>query len=438
MKEIYVRTKLVNGTYVYAPKGTENTYGTVLIDNDTLKYYDDENKKKKLKVNGAALIDNYTLISENGKLKVDATVINNQINEELLNKINKKLDKTAVVQETGNSTTNVMSQNAVRENFARLVDGKVPASQLPSYVDDVLEYVNKDAFPKSGETSKIYVDKSTNLTYRWSSNSNNYIMIGGGDLNIENGTGTGSLVQKRLKSDGVTWTTAKAYQGAGTALGGGTQAGRTEEEFNAYFWDSVNNVALNGGKGKNSSGEILDNAGLTYSKSYSFAFAANEDNKAIARGSAAFGRYNTTYNPGEFVCGDYADNNRDPRTVFAVGTGIDDSRRSTGFEVRTDGYCYSYGKSIATQEYVDNRTVTKQGTSYVVYINEANGKSTVMPYRFQKQSIVDAEYQLMFQPMLDGRLYTRYPTDEYHVANKGYVDEKISKIDTKALKVTVW
>ena len=118
MKEIYVRTKLVNGTYVYAPKGTENTYGTVLIDNDTLKYYDDENKKKKLKVNGAALIDNYTLISENGKLKVDATVINNQINEELLNKINKKLDKTAVVQETGNSTTNVMSQNAVRENFA--------------------------------------------------------------------------------------------------------------------------------------------------------------------------------------------------------------------------------------------------------------------------------------------------------------------------------
>ena len=34
MKEIYVRTKLVNGTYVYAPKGTKDTYGTVLIDND--------------------------------------------------------------------------------------------------------------------------------------------------------------------------------------------------------------------------------------------------------------------------------------------------------------------------------------------------------------------------------------------------------------------
>ena len=54
MREIDVRTKLVNGTYVYAPKGTENTYGTVLIDNDTLKYYDDETKKKKLKVNSEA------------------------------------------------------------------------------------------------------------------------------------------------------------------------------------------------------------------------------------------------------------------------------------------------------------------------------------------------------------------------------------------------
>lgn len=63
MKEIYVRTKLVNGTYVYAPKGTKDTYGTVLIDNYTLKYDD------------------------NNKLKVDVSVINQEVNEELLNKI---------------------------------------------------------------------------------------------------------------------------------------------------------------------------------------------------------------------------------------------------------------------------------------------------------------------------------------------------------------
>lgn len=47
-------------------------------------------------------------------------------------------------------------------------DGKVPSGQLPSYVDDVLEYDKKSAFPATGETGKIYVTKDSNLTYRWS------------------------------------------------------------------------------------------------------------------------------------------------------------------------------------------------------------------------------------------------------------------------------
>ena len=46
--------------------------------------------------------------------------------------------------------------------------GKVPASQLPSYVDDVLEYNNRSGFPGTGESGKIYIAKDTNLTYRWS------------------------------------------------------------------------------------------------------------------------------------------------------------------------------------------------------------------------------------------------------------------------------
>lgn len=46
--------------------------------------------------------------------------------------------------------------------------GKVPSSQLPSYVDDVLEYDNETYFPETGASGKIYVSKHTNLTYRWS------------------------------------------------------------------------------------------------------------------------------------------------------------------------------------------------------------------------------------------------------------------------------
>lgn len=47
-------------------------------------------------------------------------------------------------------------------------NGLVPSSQLPSYVDDVLEYASKSAFPATGTAGKIYVALDTNLTYRWS------------------------------------------------------------------------------------------------------------------------------------------------------------------------------------------------------------------------------------------------------------------------------
>ena len=47
-------------------------------------------------------------------------------------------------------------------------DGKVPSSQLPSYVDDVLEFSSKSNFPNPGEKGKIYVDLATENIYRWS------------------------------------------------------------------------------------------------------------------------------------------------------------------------------------------------------------------------------------------------------------------------------
>ena len=47
-------------------------------------------------------------------------------------------------------------------------DGKVPSSQLPSFVDDVVEYNSKSAFPTSGNAGIIYVAIDTNKTYRWS------------------------------------------------------------------------------------------------------------------------------------------------------------------------------------------------------------------------------------------------------------------------------
>ena len=53
--------------------------------------------------------------------------------------------------------------------------GLVPSSQLPSYVDDVLEYADLAGFPATGTTSKIYVAIDTNKIYRWSGSA--YIEI---------------------------------------------------------------------------------------------------------------------------------------------------------------------------------------------------------------------------------------------------------------------
>ena len=55
-------------------------------------------------------------------------------------------------------------------------NGVVPASQLPSFVDDVVEYDTKDLFPATGESGKVYVDKDSNITYRWSGST--YTPIG--------------------------------------------------------------------------------------------------------------------------------------------------------------------------------------------------------------------------------------------------------------------
>ena len=46
--------------------------------------------------------------------------------------------------------------------------GKVPSAQLPSYVDDVLEYNTQGSFPATGSTGVIYVALDSNKIYRWS------------------------------------------------------------------------------------------------------------------------------------------------------------------------------------------------------------------------------------------------------------------------------
>lgn len=85
---------------------------------------------------------------------------------------------------TGNIATNAGDISTIQTNLGDKIDasekgavngvatldgdGTVPAAQLPSYVDDVLEYADLASFPATGETGKIYIALDTNFSYRWS------------------------------------------------------------------------------------------------------------------------------------------------------------------------------------------------------------------------------------------------------------------------------
>ena len=84
-----------------------------------------------------------------------------------------------------NFAANFKNKLSIANGIATLdSNGRVPSTQLPSYVDDIIEgylYNNtlyeEDTYTTEiiGETGKIYVDLSTNKTYRWG--GSNYIEI---------------------------------------------------------------------------------------------------------------------------------------------------------------------------------------------------------------------------------------------------------------------
>ena len=105
-------------------------------------------------------------------------------------------------------------------------DGKVPSTQLPSYVDDVVEVPTEAGLPEKGESGKIYVTADTNLIYRWvvtnvEAGTGNYVEIPrtsaesitrldkiqtkGGKLDKEYSIEKGVQEAKKYTDDSLSW-----------------------------------------------------------------------------------------------------------------------------------------------------------------------------------------------------------------------------------------
>jgi hypothetical protein len=116
---------------------------------------------------------------------------------------------------------------------ANLVGGKVPASELPSYVDDVVEVANFAALPATGETGKIYITLDNNKIYRWSGSV--YVEIA--DSTAVWGAITGTLSSQTDLQSALNAKVAGTGTSGQVAFWNGTSSVTGD---NGLFWDNTN------------------------------------------------------------------------------------------------------------------------------------------------------------------------------------------------------
>ena len=124
---------------------------------------------------------------------------------------------------------------------ADLINGLIPSSQLPSYVDDVLEYNTRAQFPTTWEKGKIYIAINDDSQWRWT------------------GTGYKKMVSSPWSTDAIPegsqnlyFTDARAKGAVQNELNGKANASHnhddryyTETEINTKLWSKADLV---GGK----------------------------------------------------------------------------------------------------------------------------------------------------------------------------------------------
>jgi len=115
--------------------------------------------------------DNNTTYTAGSGLELDGTEFDVRAGDGIqISSDNVAVDDTVV--RTTNTYENPSWLTSINAN---ILSGEVPAANLPSYVDDILEYNGTGNFPAAGETGKIYLDTSTNFSYRWGGSS--YVQI---------------------------------------------------------------------------------------------------------------------------------------------------------------------------------------------------------------------------------------------------------------------
>ena len=161
--------------------------------------------------------------------------------------------------------------------------GKIASSYLPSYVDDVMEYASKASFPTTGESGKIYVDTSTNLTWRWSGTA--YVEISP-SLALGETSSTAYAGDKgkvcadeiaNIKSTYATKDLTDAIQNTASQAYSVASSAKTKADTNATNITALQSKITTMGYRESSGKAYLDNAVADYAASAGNAAQATSD-----------------------------------------------------------------------------------------------------------------------------------------------------------------
>lgn len=157
----------------------------------------------------------------------------------------------------GYTAENTANKGAINGYASLDGTGKVPSTQLPSYVDDVVEVANFAALPATGETGKIYITLDTNFVYRWSGSV--YVKIS--EPNATWGSITGTLSNQ---TDLQSALDAKVSNTRTLTINGNTSDLSADRTFNVGTVTSVGLTLGTTGTDANISGSpVTSNGSIT-------------------------------------------------------------------------------------------------------------------------------------------------------------------------------
>lgn len=184
--------------------GTLGTLNTVSVVESTNLYYTDSRARGAISLtttgtSGAATYSSATGILNIPQYQGGVTSFNTRTGAIVLSSSDVTTALTFTPENSGNK--------GIAGGYASLDGtGTVPAAQLPSYVDDVVEYANLASFPVTGVTGKIFVALDTNKIYRWSGST--YI-----EINASSGGGTWGSITGTLSNQTDLATALSGKQG---------------------------------------------------------------------------------------------------------------------------------------------------------------------------------------------------------------------------------